>query len=108
MNSIVNNPEMQKVIDFLTEQKIPFELLPLYGGYLLAVPSEAHREFDLVSHPYSFGGDRGLLESMGCISESSIGDNVEGWLTGETAIERIKKHVLNNPIYSFLFEEAGT
>ena len=44
---------------------------------------------------------------MGCISESPIGDNVEGWLTGETAIERIKKHVLNNPIYRFLFEEAG-
>ena len=96
MNSTVNNPELQKVVDFLKEQKIPFELRSLYSGYLLAVPSDAHREFDLVSHPYSYGGDRGLLESMGCICENSSGDGVEGWLTGETAIERIKEHYLDS------------
>ncbi len=96
MNSTVNNPELQKVIDFLQERKIHFELRRLFDGYLLAVPrvNAERRKFDLVVHSFSYGGNQGFLESMGCISESPTGDVVEGWLTGETAIERIKKHYL--------------
>ena len=93
MNSTEYNPELQKVIAFLQEQRIPFEILPFLGGCLLTVPSEAHREFSLEVHPYSYGGKQGLLESSGCIS---VGAKVEGWLTGETAIERIKEHYLDS------------
>ena len=50
MNRTVDNAELQKVVDFLLESKILFEILPLYDGYLLAVPTAAHREFDLVVH----------------------------------------------------------
>ena len=89
--------ELKKVVDFLFDHGLQFELRPCFEGYILAVPSYSDRDFDLVCHNSSYGHQEGLLESMGVICENDF-DSVEGWLTGEDAIERIKKYYLKEGV----------
>lgn len=50
-----------------------------------------HREWDAICHRGSYGAEEGLLEIMGTIVRDNAGDSVEGWLTAEDVIERIKE-----------------
>ena len=44
--------------------------------------------FDVICHAGSYGHEEGLLEAMGYIVECE--DSVEGWMTAEDVIRRIK------------------
>lgn len=55
----------------------------------IIVPSKQNREWDVICHPGSYGYKEGLLELMGNISRN---DDVEGYLTAEDVIERIKEN----------------
>lgn len=44
------------------------------------------RSWDVVCHPYSYGGKEGLLEIYG-----SVVEDVEGWLTAEDVINKYLK-----------------
>lgn len=85
-----NTNELLKVMNFLTERKIEYGLRPLYDGFQLIVPADTDKwAFDVILHKGSYGHEDGLLEVMG-ISKIPC-DSVEGYLTGEDVIERIKE-----------------
>ena len=85
-----NTKELLKVMNFLTEREIEYGLRPLYDGFQLMVPADIDNwAFDVIIHNGSYGHQRGLLEVMG-ISKIPC-DSVEGYLTGEDVIERIKE-----------------
>jgi hypothetical protein len=86
--------EIRKVAKFLSENKIPYEFDALYDGYQIGypkLPRNGTSLFDIIVHKFSYGGTDGLLETMGLSFEEEVGDSVEGWLTGEEVIERIKR-----------------
>ena len=49
------------------------------------------REWDAICNRGSYGAEEGLLEIMGTIVRDDAGDSVEGWLTAEDVIERVKE-----------------
>ena len=84
--------EFFKVARYLTEKGIKFVVRPLYDGcqlYVLNDEKEGSWAFDVILHGGSYGHEKGLLEVMG-ISKCPY-DSVEGYLTGEAVIERIKE-----------------
>lgn len=64
-----------------------------YWGYgldlhqIIVFKPDGSRWFDVICNRSSYGADEGLLEGMGEI----FGEDVEGWLTADDVIERIKK-----------------
>ena len=50
------------------------------------------RLWDAVCHRGSYGYEKGLIEILGKISRTSAGYSVEGWLTAEDVIERVKAY----------------
>ncbi len=46
--------------------------------------------WDAVCHTGSYGYEQGLLEVMGSIVSPKIEDHVEGWLTADDIIRRLK------------------
>lgn len=84
--------EMDKLEKYLEDNGYEYERgIPLAGGDQIIVMSEGKRIWDAVCHHYSYGGDEGLLETYGTIvDEESAGDEVEGWLTAEDVISRMK------------------
>lgn len=52
----------------------------------------ARRVFDVICHYGSYGYERGLLEVMGsAIVGPNAGDSIEGWLTADEIIKRLKE-----------------
>jgi hypothetical protein len=50
------------------------------------------RSWDAICHKGSYGYEKGLLETYGeIVSVGESGDSVEGWLTADDVIERIKR-----------------
>lgn len=48
--------------------------------------------WDAICHRGSYGYEEGLLEIMGdIVDEEVVGDFVEGWLTAEEVVDRIKR-----------------
>lgn len=87
--------EMEKLIELLDEANVPYETNCLFGTTQIIYPNDKHRICDAVCHPYSYGGDRGLLEIMGLVGDE-VGDDVEGYLTAEEVANRIIKHFNEN------------
>lgn len=86
---VYNPTEMDKLAGWLTENGIEFTRRPLYGGEQIICDDW---EWDAICHNWSYGGNSGLLETMGAIVDSaSVGDEVEGCLTAEEVIERFKR-----------------
>ena len=67
------------------------KLTILNERHQICVPSDKHREWDVVCHNYSYGAEDGLLELM-CkkIPGRSAYDCVEGYLSAEDTIELLK------------------
>jgi hypothetical protein len=85
------NTEMHKLVALLVKADIPFEIYPFTLGeetWQIAVPNKAECVIDAVSHKFSYGGDKGLIEVMGSALDE-MGD-VIGWLSGEEAFEHFK------------------
>lgn len=81
--------EMQKLMDYLAQNKIPFEyrLHPMFKSTLqVCVPTVKNCMIDAVSFPGSYGGGQGLLELM---FHDSPDDDVIGYLTGLEAADII-------------------
>lgn len=58
-----------------------FELKECFDGYQIVCEKDGAYEWDAICHSGSYGGDEGLLETMGAIvDEEVVGDSVEGYL----------------------------
>lgn len=90
--------EIDKFIEFLVDHGYTFMHKPCCGGRQVIVYDRGVEMFDVVCHPYSYGGTEGLLEVMdrtfaNCIlskDESKV-DDVLGRLTAEDIIKRLEK-----------------
>ena len=75
--------EMDKVARFLDLAHVEYKRAPLYEGEQIAC-----EDWDVVCHKYSYGGERGLLETYGDIVPADWGDDVEGYMTAADVILR--------------------
>lgn len=87
---MVNLNEFNKLVAYLEEHDIEHEVTPIHGGMMVCVPNKSNRLWDAVCHSFSYGHKYGLLEIYGSLV-SNEGDSVEGYLTSDTVIERIKE-----------------
>lgn len=88
---ITANKEMNKLIGLLSAKGIPFEVAANVwhdeACIFICSPSVEECQLDAVSHYYSYGGQQGLIEIMGCGDASEItGEDVIGWLSAEEAL----------------------
>lgn len=72
--------EILKLAEGLKTRNISFEMNPIFDGAQIKCEG-----WDAVCHSYSYGGDQGLLETMGlnindCCED---GDGVQGFLKAE-------------------------
>lgn len=91
-----NNAEMTKLACLLAKANIPFELVAWECGgeptLQIAYPNKEHCLVDAVSHKYSYGGTKGLIEVMGSVNPDLLeGDSVRGWLTANEAFQFFAK-----------------
>lgn len=87
--------EMEKLWDMLRDAGIPHEyiLRPQLRGAQICYPTEHCRVVSVISGPYAYGGQQGLLEIMGLLTpEERESDSVVGYLTAEDVFARIKQH----------------
>ena len=86
--------EMEKLIKALEILEIPHEVLPdMWGNNQVWYPARQGHIMDAICHQYSYGGNEGLLEIMGLLTEEEEKDDgVVGWLTAEDVLARIIKH----------------
>ena len=92
--------QMATLAEKLTQANIPFEIIymdkDIFSRAGESIPQIWYPNFndavcDVICHKYSYGGDRGLLEIMGLVSEECE-DSVEGYLTAEEVFKRISAH----------------
>ena len=92
--------QMVTLAEKLAQADIPFEIVymdeDIYSRAGESIPqiwypNRDEAVCDVICHKYSYGGDRGLLEIMGLVSEE-CDDAVEGWLTAEKVFKRISAH----------------
>lgn len=83
--------EMNKLINLLTSENIPFETRKSWDNTIQVLyPSIKNHTCDIVCHSGSIGSEKGLLEIMGLTSN----EDVEGYLTAEEVFKRIKKNYI--------------
>ena len=89
--------ELDKLEKFLQENGYQYERIERSGGIgedrhqIVVFDEEGKELFDAICQRGSFGYEEGLLEVMGnIVNEEEIGDRVEGSLTAEEIIRRIK------------------
>ena len=88
--------EMITLIDKLQNAHIPFEIKKdIFGGPQVWYPSFEDAKCDVICHPYSYGGEEGLLEIMGLVDDD-IDDDVQGWLTASDVFARIYTDYINS------------
>ena len=99
--------ELNKLEDYLKEKGIPYEridqddiplsedhpycLVQFERNQIIVSDDGIGGDWDAICHSGSYGAEEGLLEIMGTIVRDNAGDCVEGWLTAEDVIERIKE-----------------
>lgn len=100
--------QLNKVEQYLIDNNIPYERLDIedepirqqlpeclysYDRHQIFVPgfSAQIREWDVICQRGSYGAEDGLLEIYGSIVDPDAGDSVEGWLTADDVIARIKR-----------------
>ena len=88
--------EMNKLIEMLNNASIPFELTTDIldnKNNQVWYPSYKDNVCDVICHKYSYGGEYGLLEIMGLLTEEEAEfDSVAGYLTAENVFNRIENH----------------
>lgn len=91
--------EMNKLIEMLNNANIPFELTADIldnENNQVWYPSYKNPICDVICHQYSYGGEKGLLEIMGLLTEEEAEyDSVIGYLTAENIFKRIEQHYQN-------------
>ena len=88
--------ELDKLEQYLKDNNIEYERIDENEGlgfHQIVVPSRKNREWDAICHYGSYGYEKGLLEIMGTIVDyDKVGDSVEGWLTADDVVERMKRY----------------
>ena len=89
--------EMITLIDKLEAAHIPHEVTAdICGTPQVWYPSRDNSICDVICHPYSYGGDEGLLEIMGLLTEEEAEcDDVVGWLDAKNVFARIYVDYMN-------------
>ena len=90
--------EIDKLEEFFIKYNLPYLRQKMYDGEQIILFKEksvdthimGNRLFDAVLHMGSYGHEKNLLEIMGFIVEDKD-DSVEGFLTAEEIIKRLKK-----------------
>ena len=100
-NTVIMRQEMEldKLEKFLQQNGYKYERIERQGGIgedrhqIRVFDEENGKElFDVICQRGSYGYEEGLLEAMGSIvNEKEIGDRVEGYLTADEIIRRIKE-----------------
>lgn len=82
--------EMERLIYKLDNAAVPYETREIWGTTQVCYPSIENMKCDAICHAYSYGGDEGLLEIMGLLTdEEAEYDSVVGWLTADDVFSRI-------------------
>lgn len=97
-NDMRDLSELNKLEAYLKDHNIPYErddgaldLNGIFDRHIIIVYSQSgEREWDAICQYGSYGGDNGLIEIMGTIVQNDE-DDVEGWLTADDIINRIKE-----------------
>lgn len=95
--------EIFKLKEMLEKNNIPHRFIDRKDEYVtvkeawqILYPNVNHPTDSVCSciqTPYSYGGERNLLEIRGLLTDEEYEYNsVVGWLTAEEVFERIKKH----------------
>lgn len=87
--------QMELLIETLETIGIPFEVTEHTFTHTKQVwyPSKAEPVCDVICHEFSYGGDEGLLEIMGLLTdEEAEMDSVVGWLDAANVATRIASH----------------
>ena len=84
--------EMQKLSLMLKGAGIPHEMIiqPMYHTPQLCFPDRSRKDSGVICHDFSYGGNVGLLETMG-FGE----DDVIGFLNAEEALKIITRYYIN-------------
>ena len=90
--------EMITLIDKFQIARIPHEIKEdIFGSPQIWYPSFEDVKCDVICHEYSYGGEDGLLEIMGLLTEEeSEYDSVVGWLTADNVFARIYTDYINS------------
>jgi len=98
--------ELDKLEEFLKSNNIKYERIDVHhenevlhscgimlimDRHQICVPDQEHAEWDAVCQHGSYGFEEGLLEIYGNIVRADADDTVEGWLTADDVIDRIKE-----------------
>lgn len=88
--------EIDKLYSYLLENgyhacRNTANLFGIEQNQILVVDSEGNYLWDAICHQGSYGYEDGLLEIMGEIVDPSCEDDVEGWLTADDVIARVKE-----------------
>ena len=89
--------EMITLIDKLQSAHIPFEVVETFNSPQVFYPNYDNPKCDVICHKYSYGGNEGLLEIMGLLTEEEEErDGVAGWLTANNVFARIYIDYINS------------
>lgn len=91
----VNTAEIVKLHDMLLTLNIPHEFIPHWTGtgFQILYPNSKERICSAVCFNGSYGGQSGLIEIMGLLTEDeSECDEVVGFLLATEVFDRIYKH----------------
>ena len=85
--------ELNKLENWLKDNGYHYISKPKFSGGIVVVNDpNGNYLWDAVWHEFSYGHEKGLLEVMG---EALLDhDDVEGWLTCEDIVKKIKEHNL--------------
>ena len=83
--------EMTALACLLAKDNIPFEIIAWECGgeptLQIVSPNKETCRVDAVSHKYSCGGTKGLIEVMGSANPNLPNYDVVGWLTANEAFQ---------------------
>ncbi len=93
--------EMDKLYSYLVEngyhvRRIEKDPEGIERNQIVVVDSAGEYLWDAICHYGSYGYEKGLLEIMGEIVDPSCEDSVEGWLTADDVIARVKERYEEN------------
>lgn len=87
------NTEMEKLITMVDNANYENCVEEIFDTPQLILKKNGARVGDVICHKYSFGGDNGLLEILGCgIKDSDGEDDAKGYLTAEECFEIIREY----------------
>ena len=89
--------EMDNLILMLNISGIPYEVTECWGTPQVWYPNKKDVICDVICHQFSYGGNQGLLEIMGLLTNEEVKwDDVVGYLTAKDVFKRIVAHYLES------------